>query len=110
MANLWIKSYEEINLANQKEFTDLVLYEYLDRLIQNNFRKALLVIFYIFENSKNEFVLNNLSAGPLEDLLVYHGVEVIEDIESYTFKNKSFRGLLKHNKKHYFLILFIVFF
>ena len=36
----------------------------------------------------------NLSAGPLEDLLVYHGHEVIDRVESEARSNPKFASLL----------------
>jgi hypothetical protein len=39
-------------------------------------------------------VIENLAAGPLEDVLVYHGPVIIEVVESYARQNPAFRHLL----------------
>ena len=39
-------------------------------------------------------VTANLAAGPLEDLLVYHGSSYIDRVEAEAMKNERFRSLL----------------
>lgn len=49
------------------------------------------VIRRIASSTDDEFILSNLGAGPLEDLMVAHGTEVIDEVERLTSINNSFR-------------------
>lgn len=51
-------------------------------------------ILKILELSPNDTVISNLAAGPLEDLIHYHGESFINKIEEEARKNPSFRKLL----------------
>lgn len=42
----------------------------------------------------NEYILANLAAGPLEDLMVYHGDDFIERVEKLANTDKIFRRTL----------------
>jgi uncharacterized protein DUF6869 len=55
---------------------------------------ALDVILEIQRRSPPARVLANLAAGPLEDLLVYKGPEVIDQIETLAEVEPAFRSLL----------------
>ena len=55
---------------------------------------ALDVILTILQVDDSSKIQENLSAGPLEDLLVYHGPKMIERIEREASRNHSFRMLL----------------
>ena len=46
------------------------------------------------DSDKWNTVIENLAAGPLEDLLVYQGPGIIEVVESYARQNPAFRHLL----------------
>jgi hypothetical protein len=55
---------------------------------------ALQVIRDILRRDSSDKVVENLAAGPLEDLLVYHGPDVIDEIEALATSDPEFRGLL----------------
>lgn len=52
------------------------------------------VIHLIRQLDGNDKILANLAAGPLEDLLVYHGNDFIDRIESLAKKDPQFKKLL----------------
>lgn len=67
----------------------------LDELCKKNVDEAWSVITEIFENNANkEIVMDNLAAGPLEDLLVYHGAEVINLVKKYCGSHSSFKEVV----------------
>lgn len=86
IAEVWIKRYLDLN---EKESTQFA-YNYLHNLTSRDSKEALEIIFTIYEMTDNEFVLDNLAAGPLEDLLARNGGEVIDDIERYIEINNKF--------------------
>jgi hypothetical protein len=55
---------------------------------------ALGLIVDIWSRDQSRSVIQNLSAGPLEDLLVTHGPQVIALVEEEVERNPSFRKLL----------------
>lgn len=52
------------------------------------------VINLIIKKSSEQSVIGSLAAGPLEDLIQYHGSRFIDRIESEARKNPLFRHLL----------------
>ena len=66
----------------------------LDELVNKDPDEALGIILEILNQDPDQIILANLSAGPLEDLLVRHGEEVIERIETEAKHNKAFKLLL----------------
>lgn len=52
------------------------------------------VIHLIRQLDGSDTILANLAAGPLEDLLVYHGNDFIDRIESFAEKDQQFKKLL----------------
>ena len=70
-------------------------YEELDEIRGNQPSMALHIIREILAATDNKFVLANLAAGPLEDLLCLHGSSVIDGIERLAKSDARFRNLLK---------------
>lgn len=52
------------------------------------------VIAILNEAHDDDFILANLAAGPLEELLVAHGTELIDAIESLSNQDPNFKKLL----------------
>lgn len=69
-------------------------FEQLDRLVRHDADNAWQVILAILNDTDNDFVLSNLAAGPLEDLLAKHGYDVIARVEEEANVNSRFRELL----------------
>jgi len=55
---------------------------------------ALAFIQEVRRRDSSSRVLANLAAGPLEDLLVYHGADVIDRVEALAAADPAFRQLL----------------
>lgn len=49
----------------------------------------------IFDQTSSESVLKNLAAGPLEELLFYHGASIIDELEILSRQNPLFAKLVK---------------
>jgi hypothetical protein len=69
-------------------------WELLTELVRADPSRAWRIILAIFDRDKSDRIYENLSAGPLEDLLVYHGPEIIEGIEERARLDPAFRDLL----------------
>jgi hypothetical protein len=89
LASAWIRRYE-----NKSETDTQWAYDKLDDLCRKSPIEALAVIFKIFEKTNCEEVLDNLAAGPLEDVLANFGNEVINDISEYTAHYPKFCDVL----------------
>ncbi|HTP26247.1 MAG TPA: hypothetical protein VMK12_11375 [Anaeromyxobacteraceae bacterium] len=63
-------------------------------LARNQPAAAISFIQGVLCRTEDEELLAILAAGPLEDLLVYHGPEVIERIENLSRNDDKFRQLL----------------
>jgi hypothetical protein len=66
----------------------------LSELCRHEPALALQVICDILRRDSSDKVVENLAAGPLEDLLVYHGPVVIDEVEALANGDPEFRGLL----------------
>lgn len=53
------------------------------------------IIVRIFNRNPNNWVLSNLAAGPLEDLLTDHGEDVIDSVEKMAISDERFRWMLR---------------
>jgi hypothetical protein len=65
----------------------------LDDLLRTDPERCWLVILRIFEEDQSDWLLSNLAAGPLEDLLVRHGERFIERVETLARQEPRFRFL-----------------
>lgn len=66
----------------------------LDDLLDNDPDKGWHVIQLIQAKDSSEKILSNLAAGPIEDLLVRHGVRFIQRIEDRAKADAQFRQVL----------------
>jgi hypothetical protein len=64
------------------------------RLIEDDPEKAWAVIHQIRRLNGTEYILANLAAGPLEDLLGDHGDKFIERVELLSRQDEQFRKML----------------
>ena len=63
-------------------------------MVRKRPEEALAFILEVLRNDDSSVVAENLSAGPLEDLLVYHGATLIDRIEQEAKRNQKFAWLL----------------
>ena len=94
----WIRRYEivesegdESKLAEELYWS----YEKLDEICWEHPFKAFEIILDILKASKNEYVLSNLAAGPLESLLSRHGDQILTLVEDEVKSSPEFRELLQ---------------
>jgi hypothetical protein len=71
-------------------------FDAFEELVDKDATRAWAVILRILEMAHPDAsVLNNLSAGPLETLLVRHGWDVLEWVEAEATSNPKFKDLLE---------------
>jgi hypothetical protein len=66
----------------------------LDEICDKNPRVCLRLIVLILERDPSDFIMGNLAAGPLEDLLCRYGPSIIDAVEAEAEERKNFRQLL----------------
>lgn len=93
----WIRRYENLerdNSATMDEAENFWPYQAFDTVVLHDPVRAFNLVLQILAKTQNDFVLSNLAAGPLEDLLARHGSVVIERVEHHAKVNDRFRDLL----------------
>jgi len=78
----------------EKADTNFWAYEQLDELVKFAPELAFEVILALLSQTENEDVLENLAAGPFEDLIRIHGKNFIQRIEVEASENSKFKDLL----------------
>jgi hypothetical protein len=66
----------------------------LGELVQDDPESAWVVIHAIRNVDGSDLVLANLAAGPLEELLVFHGEEFIDRVEALAQQDQQFKKVL----------------
>jgi hypothetical protein len=96
LVEAWIRRYAHSELSNkaQIEKDTWWAYEAVDKLSRSEPQEAFELITSILSSTNDEVVLENLAAGPLETLLVWHGQEIIGSIKNYAAKDLRFKWLL----------------
>lgn len=98
LAIAWIRRYELINRETDQSPAAKSLFwafQKLDEYCEREPDRAFALILAIAHLTDNEFVLDNLAAGPLESLLARNGRVVIDDIEREAPRNDKLRELLQ---------------
>lgn len=70
-------------------------FEALDDMVRDDPERALAVVVAIQDRDGSMAVLANVAAGPLEDLLVYHGERMVDRIVALGRSNQRFRTMLQ---------------
>ena len=78
------------------ESTESVFWAYsaMDELCDRNPKQCFQQILTILDIDSSELILGTLAAGPLEDLLSRHGVDVVDQIETESRRNPKLKVLL----------------
>ena len=90
----WIEHHKAQRASGKVPDATFWAWEKLDTICDRDPNLCFSLILEILAVDKSEAVIENLSAGPLEDLLVRHGRTVIERIETEAKVNPDFRLLL----------------
>ena len=86
----WIKYH-----AQETRVPDLFwAWEELENLVDDSPDDAWRIILEIAQRTDNQLVQANLAAGPLENLLVKHGIDFIERVETATHQVPAFTRVI----------------
>lgn len=97
LINTWIKLTKIASeVGYQDPQVDICFWaaEKMNKLVYSDPNTAWDIILTILKIDQSPIIVMNLSAGPLEDLLVYHGEETIRKVETEAKKNEKFAKLL----------------
>jgi hypothetical protein len=98
LAEGWIKLYDAVKIYGDKAREDDALFwafMKLDKLCTENPAQALKVITTILASTRDDLMLANLAAGPLETVLAHRGRDVIDEVERLAKSDPRVRELLK---------------
>ena len=70
------------------------VYDLMDDLVFDDPERALVVINEILQSTDKDRDIQDLAAGPLEDLLVRHGSLIIDRVEELATSEEKFKHLL----------------
>lgn len=97
LVEAWIR-YNELGLKQGedalKDHPDRPADRAVSEMVRSQPFAAISFLQHALAKTDNEELLAVLAAGPLEDLLVRHGPEVIDQIEQLVVENEKFRELL----------------
>jgi len=93
IAETWIKLYYLPEDSSERD-QHFWAYNKLSDLCQNEPEICWRIIHIIRRVDGSEKILANLAAGPLEDLLVNHGVDFIDNVEKLAQSDQQFRKML----------------
>lgn len=97
LVDAWIARYELIEKQGDQSPDGEALfwaYEEFDALCRRQPEVAWPLILEVLVRTENEFVLENLAAGPLETLLACHGSQMIARVEARAKEDRRFKWLL----------------
>jgi len=97
LARAWILLYEtKSKHGNDSPESNALFwaYEALDEACSEHPKRALEVIGLISKLTIDDYILANLAAGPLEDLIVGNEEKIIDDIEVLAKKDLHFRRII----------------
>lgn len=92
LAKAYCEKFSTVERAN--DMADFHIFEETSNLVRSDPTAALKFILQAIAVKPGEFAFANLAAGPLEDLLVFHGEEVIDKVEEEARSNSAFDELL----------------
>jgi hypothetical protein len=102
IATLWIDRFHRVRsgsldlTSRQPDVTDAASNELLVLCISNDgYMRALDIILCIKELDSSEVIMDSLSAGPLESILMWHADEAIEEVERLCLCDDKFKNLLR---------------
>ena len=92
LAQAYCRKYSSEEAANKTE--DFEIYESAFELVKSKPEDGLRFILEVLDQDPNDFAFANLAAGPLEDLLAFHGDRMIDRLEREAKANPAFDDLL----------------
>jgi len=89
----WI-NYHSLDMDSKDRERLFWAWEDFNATIHKNPDQALKLILEVLDRNQSPQILANLAAGPLEDLLVFHGSAIIDRVEKLARQAPMFRKLL----------------
>ena len=93
IAKAWIEMHRLPEDSQERE-AEFWAFERLSNLVQDDPEEAWKVIEAMRRLDGTDSILANIAAGPLEDLLVYHGDKFIDRFELLARDDQQFRKML----------------
>ena len=93
VARYWLINWDSTTSASEKELNSWVD-DALYSAMQNDADYALKIVEAIHEQDSTQSQIEVFAAGPVEDLLVYHGEEVIQRIVALASRDPKFARVL----------------
>ncbi|CAK8713895.1 HEAT repeat-containing protein [Candidatus Electrothrix laxa] len=88
LAEMFLREYDDIQKSRK---TGRQAIQYVDTLVNNEPQKALELLAIIIDCCKSNDELAHVAAGPLENLFVYHGYEIIDKIKEKADHSEKFQ-------------------
>ena len=88
LAEMFLREYDDAQKSRQTSRQAIL---YVDTLVNNDPKKALELLATIIDCCKNNKELAYVAAGPLENLLVYHGYAIIDKIKEKADCSEKFQ-------------------
>jgi hypothetical protein len=88
-------SPSSLSLGKNEDEPTFWAYSELAELVHKKPSEAFDIVLGILASTDDESVLDNLAAGPLEELIQFHGLLIIDLIEHEAIRNPSFMALLR---------------
>jgi hypothetical protein len=93
VAQDWV-TYHLLRRREQENSRYFCAFEKLYDMVRGEPEEAWMIMEQIRRLDSSDSILANLAAGPMEDLLVHHGNQFIERIETLARKDAIFRKML----------------
>lgn len=97
LASAWIDLYCAQNkFGRDSDQANILFWAFskLRKLCKNSPKEAFQVVLVIISLTDDEWILENVAAGPLEDLVDWHGNLLIDVIEQEARSNSKFKDVL----------------
>lgn len=91
----WIREYSAPNKDKKPNDREYAYWDILTDFVYANDKHAWPIILHIINNSKDEFVIANVAAGPLESLIAQNGQEYLDKIAVEARQNPKFLYALR---------------
>ena len=91
----WILRYKQQGNSVSDELPNYWAFEKLDDLVRDNPEIAWKAVLNILATDSSDSIIANISAGPIENLLVFHGEAAIKLIENESLENDTLKFSLR---------------
>jgi uncharacterized protein DUF6869 len=84
-------------IENYKDQTDKTFWAFEEvlKIVSTDLTRGFEITSALIESSEDELTLSYIAAGPLEDLLIFHGLNAVPLVDEAARKSIKFRAALK---------------